>query len=88
MHPGWADTKGVRDWLPLFRAVTGPIIRSPEEGADTIVWLAASPEALKSTGGFWHDRHPRPTHYLLGASEDDPQDRRRLWELCQSLIEA
>jgi NAD(P)-dependent dehydrogenase (short-subunit alcohol dehydrogenase family) len=88
MHPGWVDTKGVREWLPLFRAVTGPIIRSPEEGADTIVWLGGAPEALKSTGRFWHDRRARPTHYLLGASDDDPRNRRRLWDVCQSLIES
>lgn len=87
MHPGWVDTKGVREWLPVFRAVTGPIIRSPEEGADTIVWLGGAPQALGSTGRFWHDRCPRPTHYLLGASRDDPRDRRRLWDACQSLIE-
>jgi len=88
MHPGWADTKGVRDWLPTFRALIGPIIRSPEEGADTIVWLGGAPEALQSTGRFWHDRRARPTHYLLGASDDDPQDRRRLWDVCTSLIES
>lgn len=88
MHPGWVDTKGVREWLPVFRALTGSIIRSPEEGADTIVWLGGAPEALRSTGLFWHDRRARPTHYLLGASDDDPGNRRRLWDLCQSLIEA
>ena len=88
MHPGWVDTKGVRDWLPVFRALTGSIIRNPEEGADTIVWLGGAPEALRSTGRFWHDRRARPTHYRLGASDDDPRDRRRLWELCQSLIES
>ncbi len=88
MHPGWVDTKGVRDWLPVFRALTGAIIRSPEEGADTIVWLGGAPEALEHTGLFWHDRRPRPTHYALGAGEEDPAERRRLWELCQSLIEA
>src|SRR5436190_14713348 len=88
MHPGWVDTKGVREWLPVFRSLTGSIIRTPEEGADTIVWLGGAPEALKSTGRFWHDRRARPTHYMLGASDDDPRDRRRLWELCQSLIES
>jgi dehydrogenase/reductase SDR family protein 12 len=86
MHPGWADTTGVREWLPTFRTLTAPIIRSPEEGADTIVWLGGAPEALNSTGRFWHDRRPRPTHYRVGASEDEPGDRRRLWELCESLI--
>jgi NAD(P)-dependent dehydrogenase (short-subunit alcohol dehydrogenase family) len=88
MHPGWVDTKGVREWLPVFRAVTGSIIRSPEEGADTIVWLGGAPEALKCTGRLWHDRRARPTHYLLGASDDDPRNRRRLWDVCQSLIES
>jgi NAD(P)-dependent dehydrogenase (short-subunit alcohol dehydrogenase family) len=88
MHPGWVDTKGVREWLPVFRAVTGSIIRTPEEGADTIVWLGGAPEALRCTGRLWHDRRARPTHYLLGASDDDPQNRRRLWDVCQSLIES
>jgi NAD(P)-dependent dehydrogenase (short-subunit alcohol dehydrogenase family) len=86
MHPGWVDTKGVREWLPVFRALTGPIIRTPEEGADTIVWLGGAPEALERTGLFWHDRRPRPTHYPLGPGEDDPLERDRLWQLCQSLI--
>ena len=88
MHPGWVDTKGVRESLPVFRALTGHIIRTPEDGADTIVWLGAAPQALERSGLYWHDRRPRPTHYRLGASEDDAADRRALWELCRSLIES
>lgn len=88
MHPGWVDTKGVRKWLPLFRAVTGPILRTPEQGADTIVWLGAAQGALARSGLFWHDRRPRPTHYAVGAPDDDPHDRRRLWDLCRSLVAA
>ena len=42
MHPGWVDTPGVESGLPLFGKITGPILRTPEEGADTLVWLAAS----------------------------------------------
>jgi len=59
MHPGWADTPGVQDALPGFAKVMGPVLRTPEQGADTIVWLAAAPEAVESTGGFWLDRRPR-----------------------------
>jgi dehydrogenase/reductase SDR family member 12 len=88
MHPGWADTEGVREAMPLFSAVTRLIIRTPEQGADTIVWLGASPEPLQSTGLFWQDRRPRPTHYALGASDDSPEDRQRLWDLCRSLVES
>jgi dehydrogenase/reductase SDR family member 12 len=87
MHPGWVDTQGVRDALPLFRVVVGPIIRSPEEGADTIVWLGSANEPLQSTGLFWHDRRPRPTHYLLGPSEETDTDRERLWQYCSALLE-
>jgi NAD(P)-dependent dehydrogenase (short-subunit alcohol dehydrogenase family) len=86
MHPGWVDTKGVKDSLPGFRKLTRPIIRTPEQGADTIVWLGASPEALVSTGKFWHDRRPRPTRYLLGAGAEPDSCRNELWEYCESSL--
>jgi len=87
MHPGWADTEGVRRWMPLFRTITAPIIRNPEEGADTIVWLGAAPEAARKTGLFWHDRRCRPTHYGLGAGVESRHDREELWRYCQRLLE-
>lgn len=78
MHPGWADTPGVSKSLPLFHKVTKPLLRTPAEGADTIVWLAASEEAGRSSGQFWHDRRPRPTHRLRGTRETEAE-RRTLW---------
>ena len=50
MHPGWADTQGVRDSLPGFSKITRGIIRDEAQGADTIVWLAASPQARQADG--------------------------------------
>lgn len=79
MHPGWADTPGVQDSLPGFRRVTQKVLRSAAEGADTIVWLAAADIPMRSSGAFWTDRRPRPTHYGPWTRED-PADRRRLWE--------
>ena len=35
MHPGWADTPGLRTALPGFSRVVGPLLRTPGEGADT-----------------------------------------------------
>ncbi|MDQ3627319.1 MAG: hypothetical protein M3419_00550 [Actinomycetota bacterium] len=43
MHPGWVDTRGVSRYLPIFRAATLPFMRSPAQGADTLVWPVASP---------------------------------------------
>jgi NAD(P)-dependent dehydrogenase (short-subunit alcohol dehydrogenase family) len=86
MHPGWADTAGVRDALPVFRTLTRPIIRTAEQGADTIVWLGAAPEPLQCTGRFWHDRRVRPTHYLLGARPETDHQRRALWDYCEAQL--
>lgn len=63
MHPGWADTPGVTDSLPRFAALAGPLLRDADSGADTAVWLAATSDAI-GTGGLWHDRRRRSTHYL------------------------
>ena len=86
MHPGWADTKGVQNWMPVFRALTRPIIRTPDQGADTIVWLGASPDALEPVGAFWHDRRTRSTTYLIGAREDDDDARREVWNACARIV--
>lgn len=78
MHPGWADTPGVTDSMPRFAKVVAPILRTAEQGADTIVWLTASPVAAGSSGRFWSDRRPRSTYYLPGRT-DDPEVRRTVW---------
>jgi NAD(P)-dependent dehydrogenase (short-subunit alcohol dehydrogenase family) len=83
MHPGWADTPGVRASLPRFRALTGPVLRSIPEGADTIEWLACDVEPTHHSGAFWHDRRRRKTHRLPRTRRsDDSGRRRRLWNWC------
>jgi dehydrogenase/reductase SDR family protein 12 len=84
MHPGWADTPGVADALPGFRRLTGRILRSPAQGADTAVWLAAT-EPAPPTGRFWHDRRTRAEHYLPFTRESD-RDRQLLWQYCARAI--
>jgi NAD(P)-dependent dehydrogenase (short-subunit alcohol dehydrogenase family) len=84
MHPGWADTPGVSGSLPGFAKVTGPFLRTAEEGADTIVWLAAAPEGADSTGRFWLDRRPRPTHKVPWTRSGDVH-RRELWDAVADL---
>lgn len=81
MHPGWADTPGVRDSLPTFRRVVGPLLRTPMQGADTVVWLAADDtEPAHTSGGFWLDRRRRSIHKLPTTSRTDtPERRAELW---------
>jgi dehydrogenase/reductase SDR family protein 12 len=84
MHPGWADTPGVETSLPRFYAVAKRLLRTPQQGADTIVWLGAAVEPAASSGEFWHDRRRRSTHRVPWTKES-PQDRERLWAECERL---
>lgn len=77
MHPGWADTQGVRQALPTFRRLLRATLRTAEEGADTVAWLAAAPRG--PSGRFWFDRREAPTHLLPGTRESDA-DRQALWD--------
>ena len=84
MHPGWADTPSVRSSIPLFHRVTRAILRTPAEGADTVVWLAAAARARAWTGAFFFDRTVRRTH-LLPWTRESESERRALWALCERL---
>lgn len=82
LHPGWADTPGVATALPTFKRVVGPLLRTPAQGADTLVWLAADDgEPLRSSGDFWLDRRRRPLHRLPSTRRTDTPERgAELWK--------
>lgn len=83
MHPGWVDTPGVRTSLPRFHRVLGPLLRSPAQGADTIVWLASDADLVATDGAFWLDRRVRPEYKLPRTRPADAAaDQVRLWEWC------
>jgi dehydrogenase/reductase SDR family protein 12 len=96
MHPGWVDTPGIQTSLPGFRRVMRPLLRTPDEGADTLVWLASVSVSASGGGGtsgdFWHDRHrrseyklpwTRPRGRLPGRTHDgDVTDGAQLWAWC------
>ena len=80
MHPGWVDTAGLTSGLPAFARRMAPLLRSPQQGADTAVWLACRRSQLPS-GRLWMDRRPRSLHRVpftrAPALEVD-----RLWDWC------
>jgi dehydrogenase/reductase SDR family protein 12 len=83
MHPGWADTPGVEKSIPRFHRVTSAILRTPEQGADTIVWLAAAQALRGQTGAFWFDRAPRRTHLTPLTRASDAERQRLLAALAR-----
>ncbi len=80
MHPGLVATEifGKRGSLGgLGASITAKLHgRRPEEGADTVVWLAASPDVQGRSGLYWIDRQERRCPFHDDASEG------ALWELC------
>lgn len=85
MHPGWADTPAVRSSLPGFHRVMRRVLRTPAEGADTVVWLAASERGRERSGELYFDREPRRKH-LLPWTRESAADRSALWALCEQLV--
>lgn len=79
VHPGAVGTNFAQNnrgpITLLFRALK-PFMRSPEQGADTIVYLAITPEAAWMTGKYLADRK-------VISSAEEPHDvlgQKRLWE--------
>ncbi|XXG85316.1 hypothetical protein AAC387_Pa11g0415 [Persea americana] len=62
MHPGWAETPGVAKSLPGFSKALSGKLRTSQEGADTIIWLALQPKEKLVSGAFYFDRAEAPKH--------------------------
>lgn len=88
MHPGWADTPGVQESIPLFRTLTKPILRTAQQGADTIAWLVAVRPLPQKSGTFWSDREVRSVHKTPMTRRADTESARdALWVWCNDAIQ-
>uniref|UniRef100_A0A3P8V9Q6 Dehydrogenase/reductase (SDR family) member 12 n=1 Tax=Cynoglossus semilaevis TaxID=244447 RepID=A0A3P8V9Q6_CYNSE len=86
MHPGWADTPAVQLSMPSFHAKMKNRLRTEAMGADTAVWLAVSPSAVKQKSGlFFQDRQAVSTHLPLASSRSTPQEEERLLAVLEEL---
>jgi len=83
MHPGFVATeifgKGGGLWSFAASLYSKLRARRPEEGADTVVWLAASPDVENRSGLFWKDRQERRCRFRGEAGEE------ALWSLCREM---
>ncbi|CAM9299765.1 unnamed protein product, partial [Ectocarpus fasciculatus] len=81
MHPGWAATEGLQSAMKEFYESNLSTLRSPEEGADTIVFLAANANGKVETNdaSFWFDRKPARTTMPLSGTSCGEINRAELW---------
>jgi NAD(P)-dependent dehydrogenase (short-subunit alcohol dehydrogenase family) len=79
-HPGLIRSNFAAGSAPVIRTfMRSParrFMRSPEQGADTLVWLATAGEGELVDGAYYIDRKPAPRNPVV----DDPEFRRRLWD--------
>jgi retinol dehydrogenase 12 len=83
-HPGVVRTGFGREGKPLLRLGTTigrPFFLSPERGADTIVYLASSPDVAGETGGYYVKRQRREP----SAAARDDAAARKLWDISEKL---
>ena len=62
-------------WFGLMTRLARPFERTPERGADTVIWAATAPEVAGVTGLCFADR----TGKRSARISYDPQTGRRLW---------
>jgi dehydrogenase/reductase SDR family protein 12 len=62
MHPGWTRTASVGRSMPRFVAILKSVLRKHHQGADTIVWLAATRPDHAMADSIWFDRKERSAH--------------------------
>ncbi|CCH02071.1 short-chain dehydrogenase/reductase SDR [Fibrella aestuarina BUZ 2] len=85
LHPGTVSTNFAADSGAVFGAILSlarPFLKTPEQGAATSIFLAASPQVEHVTGLYFDDSKPKtPTK--------DAQNNfyaKRLWELSTELV--
>jgi len=83
VHPGFVATeifgKGGGLLSLALSAFSKLRAKPPEEGADSVVWLAASPEVEGRSGLFWVDRQERRCRFRDETAED------ALFSLCEGM---
>ena len=85
VHPGsvatgiWANPFG--RFSGLAEPLTKLMMRSPEQGAETVVYLATSPEVEGMTGKYFVDMQERDS----SRASQDPEAARRAWQVSAAL---
>lgn len=68
--------------MQRYMATLTDVAVSPEEAADTLLWLATAHEPGQSSGGYYYRRQPAP----VSAAAQDDATAERLWIESEALI--
>ncbi len=83
MHPGAVDSNFINHAPESSREYMRTLdMRPPEEGADTLVWLATAEEPGRESGGYYYQRKPRKPNPVV----EDQAAVERLWRESEALV--
>jgi NAD(P)-dependent dehydrogenase (short-subunit alcohol dehydrogenase family) len=86
LHPGWVATNIGANNVPilgrLFKAFINLTAMSAEEGAQTTLYLATSPEVADISGQYFYKSKPKQP----SAAAQDKELARRLWQVSEQLV--
>jgi NAD(P)-dependent dehydrogenase (short-subunit alcohol dehydrogenase family) len=81
-HPGVVRTRFGHDTIATVFFRFMPLLRTPEQGADTLVWLATAPAGELTSGGYYERRTLRAP----ARQAADPALAARLWEASAAAV--
>ena len=85
MHPGVVATRLAKDaalWLRILWPLMSPMLLSPEKGAETVVYLASSPDVEGVTGKYFVEKTP----VTSSAESHSEEVAKRLWDISAELV--
>lgn len=85
MHPGLVATNFAShgdEAMQQYFETKKDVASTPQEAADTLVWLATADEPGRTTGGYFHQRAPAELSPLAQSDED----AERLWTESEALV--
>jgi NAD(P)-dependent dehydrogenase (short-subunit alcohol dehydrogenase family) len=85
MHPGLVATNFASHGdqaMQQYFETKKDVAATPQEAADTLVWLATAAEPALSTGGYFHQRAPAE----VSAQGQDDEAAERLWAESEALV--
>ena len=85
MHPGWTGTAGVQKSMPGFYEKFGEMMRTDDQGSDTISWLCAV-EPKPENGAFYRDRAVETEHFFGGFTSYSEEDEEKLYNYLKSKL--
>jgi len=83
LHPGAVATDMLRQLPRWLYAVISPFLRTPEQGAETPVFLASSPSVEGVSGGYYEKQKAKRS----SRRSYDVSARQRLWAISEELVD-